>query len=681
MKMKIPTRLLSPLRLLTGFMFLGFCHPVQSQTITVSTLLSEMTDFRNLATSPSPWFKQAQASSYDRKSHDGGDSWFANYDVGQYVRAETNDGRKEQVLADLAGPGTISRFWSANPDLANAVHFYFDGEKAARLVVPLHDLFTGSHPLFKPEFSYISGTGGNLYFPIPYDKSLKVTIEDPDGKLRLYYEIGFRTYSGGAKVETFDPGKSSGWREAMETTARNLAHPGSLAGPADATWQTETLTIPPGESRALPQIRGEEAVFSFSARVAGMKESDAWTDPKRAHVALRHLLLEITFDDQAGIRAPLGDFFGSGPGLNPYENLYFTVAADGWMTSRLLMPFRKSMRTEIYNAGSIPYTIELKTGHHPFHFTPQTYYLHAQWGTLSRESWPPFDINFLQTTGEGKVVGTVYQVSNPSYIWWGEGDQKIFIDGEPFPSSFGTGTEDDYGYAYGNNELFTRPYHAQTRVDGPASGGHISLNRWYVLDALPYKSSMRFDQEIWHWMPCTGVWSHVIYWYAKPGTPGPQAVDRQSLMPIDLGIRSNMLELIEGEDLAFEIIAGTARTERLANCSGARHLVWRDAKPGDRIRIHFNVPTAGKYQVIVNLCMSPDYGKYRFKLNDLKSDAVVDAWSEKLYWMRPVLGSFHLNQGANILEVELLEPNPSAKPGNLFGLDYLFLTRMDEKQP
>ena len=129
------------------------------------------------------------------------------------------------------------------------------------------------------------------------------------------------------------------------------------------------------------------------------------------------------------------------------------------------------------------------------------------------------------------MIGTVYQIANPVLIWWGEGDQKIFVDGESFPSTFGTGTEDDYGYAYGNNQPFTRPYHAQTRVDGPASGGHVSLNRWYVLDALPYRTGIQFDQEMWHWMPCKPTWAHVIYWYAKPGTPGPGGNRPQDARP------------------------------------------------------------------------------------------------------------------------------------------------------
>jgi hypothetical protein len=52
----------------------------------------------------------------------------------------------------------------------------------------------------------------------------------------------------------------------------------------------------------------------------------------------------------------------------------------------------------------------------------------------------------------------------------------------------------------------------------------------------------------------------------------------------------------------------------------------------------------------------------------------VDSYSAQLYWQHPVLGVFDLNEGENTLEVVALEPNP-ATAGNLFGLDYVFLTR------
>ncbi len=658
-----------------GMLIAGLDEARADETVNMESLLREMVDLENLARRPAPFFKQAMASSYSRESHKGGDAWFHNLDRGGYVRTETNDGRTEHVLADLDGPGAVTRFWSANPTKTNFVRFYFDGETSPRYELPLEELFQGTAPPLGPDFSYISGTGGNVYYPFPYTDSLKITIEEEDEPLSLYYEIGYRTYESGARVETFDPGNSSRWEELQIQTAQALARPNATPAQGGSTWVSRRLTIPPGETRSLPSVEGERAVLSWSTRVLDTRESQEWNDPKRAHNAYRSLILEIAFDGEKSIETPLGDFFGSAPGVNPYENLLFTVDDTGRMTSRLLMPFRKSMDLSLTNTGRIPYTVELNLHMGEYAFTDRGYHLRAQWGTLTRDTWPPFDANFLNTTGEGKVVGSVYQLANPVLIWWGEGDVKISVDGEDFPSTFGTGTEDDYGYAYGYNGRFIRPYHAQTRVDGPASGGHISLNRWYVLDALPYRTSVRFDQEMWHWMPCRPTWAYVVHWYAKPGSPGPQATDRTALAPVDLGIRENMLEPFEGELLEFETKGGTAEKERLANCSRAEHLVWRNPEPGDRLKVRFNVPEAGRYSVELNLCMSPDYGRQRLIINGVAAEQVVDGYSPELFWLHPKLGAFDFVEGENVLEVEALEPNGKAMPGNLFGLDYIFLVR------
>jgi hypothetical protein len=643
--------------------------------IDVKRLLQEMVDLETLAQRPEPSFKGAMASSYSRKSHEGGDAWFDNADVGQYVRTETNEGRTEHVLADLAGPGAVTRFWSANPRTGNVARFYFDGEGRPRLAVPLRELFEGASRPFGPAFSYVSGTGGNLYFPIPYGTSLKITVEERGRPLGLYYEICYRTYPAGTAVETFDPEKAGSWAETQAAVAEALARPKAATPRGEVETMDLRLTIPPGETRAVPAVRGEKAVYEWSARVLDTRENAAWTDSARAHNAYRFLLLHIAFDGEKSVATPLGDFFGSAPGVNPYENQFFTVDANGAMTSRLVMPFRESMDLSLTNAGTIPHAVELRLRVGARAFAERDYHLRAQWGALTRDTWPPFDATFLATTGEGKVVGSVYQIANPVLIWWGEGDQKISIDGEPFPSTFGTGTEDDYGYAYGHNRPFVRPYHAQTRVDGPASGGHISLNRWYVLDALPYRTALRFDQEIWHWMPCWPTWAHVVFWYAKPGGPGPRAIDRAMLPPVDLGVRENMIDPLEGETLEFAAAGGTAGTQRLANCSRAEHLLWRGAAPGDRLTIHFAVPAAGRHSVELNLCMAPDYGRQRLAINGAVATQGIDCYSPRLYWQHPKLGAFDLKAGDNTLEVEALEPNPAARSGNLFGLDYIFLVR------
>jgi len=671
----LPYAVTGALQALAGIVLLVTGSVAAADGISVGTLLEEMVNFEDLARRPEPFFKQAMASSYDRKSHEGGVAWFDNYDVGQYVRTETNDGRKEHVLADLTGPGAITRFWSANPTSENVTRFYFDGQMQPGIEVPLAALFDGTTGPFGPDFSYVSGTGGNLYYPIPYASSLKITVEEKDKPLRLYYEIGYRTYPEGTVVETFDSQKAGSWEDVQTRVARALCRPEPAPAPPGSEWISRRLTVPAGQTCRLPDVRGEKAVYSWSARVLDAKESLIWDDPQRVHNAYRFLILEVAFDGEAAIATPLGDFFGSGPGVNPYENLFFTVDESGWMTSRLLMPFRKSMSLSLTNAGAIPYTVEINLHVGAHTFTDRSYHLRAQWGTLSRQTWPPFDTNLLNTAGEGKVVGSVYELANDVLIWWGEGDQKVFIDGESFPSTFGTGTEDDYGFAYGYNGPFTRPYHAQTRVDGPASGGHISLNRWYVLDALPYRSSVRFDQEIWHWMPCKPTWAHVVYWYAKPGAPGPVAVDRRTLAPVNLGIRENMLDPFEGELLAFETSGGRAQKERLANCSRAEHLVWHDARPGERLKVHFPVLQAGRCSIELNLCMSPDHGRHRLSINGVAVDQDIDCYRPELYWLHPKLGGFDLGEGLNTLEVEALEPNPKASAKSLFGLDYIFLIR------
>ena len=73
---------------------------------------------------------------------------------------------------------------------------------------------------------------------------------------------------------------------------------------------------------------------------------------------------------------------------------------------------------------------------------------HAKWHRdpptpMRKDRWPDWPL--LDTDGTGRYVGTQLHVWNPRGNWWGEGDEKWFVDGEKFPSSFGTGSEDYFG--------------------------------------------------------------------------------------------------------------------------------------------------------------------------------------------------------------------------------------------
>ena len=114
------------------------------------------------------------------------------------------------------------------------------------------------------------------------------------------------------------------------------------------------------------------------------------------------------------------------------------------------MPFRKSARIEIVNQSDKPisllyYNIDwIKKDKLP----EDTPYFYAQY----RQEYPVEqgkDYVILETKGKGHYVGTVLAVRTRSPAWFGEGDEKIYIDGEAKPSIWGTGTEDYFLSAWG----------------------------------------------------------------------------------------------------------------------------------------------------------------------------------------------------------------------------------------
>ena len=141
------------------------------------------------------------------------------------------------------------------------------------------------------------------------------------------------------------------------------------------------------------------------------------------------------------------------------------------------------------------------------------------------------DINFADIKGNGVYAGDAVTVFNTIDAWWGEGDEKIFVDGESFPSSFGTGTEDYYGYAWCRPELFSHPFIAQPSGSGNFKPGLTINMRYRSLDAIPFKTSISSNIELWHWLPTFINYALTTYWYVHPDyeintKPDPEAVKK-----------------------------------------------------------------------------------------------------------------------------------------------------------
>lgn len=656
-------------RLGLGFALAVLVAPVWAAPVSFTSLLNELTDLEALTRVPDPAYSCKQFSSYDQRSTDPtvptDENWFANGDRGQYLRAEERNGAKEYVLMDAAGPGAIVRVWSANPADAGVLRIYLDGAETPVIETPLQDYLSG---LNGPGHLPIAGErakGWNSHLPIPYAKHCKVTTSLPD----FYYHINYRTYAEGTAVETYSARIAEHNTEAINEVVAALSElPAPKAEGNPASLRTE---IRPGKREQL-NLEGPAAIHELTLSV------DA---PDNA-AALRSIVLEIAFDGLAPqVIAPLGDFFGTAPGINSYVSLPSGVLPDNTLYSRWVMPFQRGAELTLRNTGGTSAMVVLKAHTAPYEWTNDTLYFHAKWrGELQIPTQPRQDWNYLGVQGKGRFVGVGLHIANPVRDWWGEGDEKIYVDGEKFPSHFGTGTEDYFGYAWCSPQPFTHAFHNQPRCDGPANYGHTFVSRFHILDNIPFTNAFRFDMEVWHWAETKVDQFVTAYWYADgQSTDNTPSIDEKLLVvPVipELPEMPRVKGALEGEKLTVEQHSGGTVTPQGGAWpwSAGEQLWWMDAKPGDTLTLAFNVEKAGTYDLRAAFTKAPDYGIVRFEVNGTPVAATFDGYHTAVVIApEQSLGSFDLKQGVNQFQVTIEGTNAAADPRHMFGLDYLLL--------
>ena len=496
--------------------------------ISVLTLLHEMVDLDHLARLPGARFAAGQTASTDRRSKAPADAagWFANDDFvtdteANLVRVEAApDGGKRYVLLDAAGPGAVVRIWSANP--TGTLRIYVDDDARPALEAPMAALLSGGFPPFVAPFGQVTARGYSLYFPIPYRRRCVITVDSivsPDpftGRptAKLYYQIGTRAYRPAAAgdLRPYAPTELARAGGAIARTALllrdGLPAPSPRPGRRTIALPTATLDREHPVSLTVPAPAG-------GARLTELRLATS----ERAPDKLRGTTLTIAFDGDETVSAPLVEFFGTGPEIVPYRSLPMIIEPDGTLVCRFPMPFRKRAVLRVSRDGTGSAELHGSVTVDAAAFDAASMLFRATWRPRAVLRTRPFqDWHIATLEGTGQQVGTLLDVENPPGVgWWGEGDEKIFVDGESFPSLFGTGTEDYFGYAWSQTETFAHAYHAQTRTPAGGFGGLFSMNRFLVLDPVPFERSLRFDLEIWHWSDTSIAADAILYWYARPG--------------------------------------------------------------------------------------------------------------------------------------------------------------------
>jgi len=665
--------------------------------LTYADLLRHMTDLDRLWAPPRAGEKCVQFASFDPGSRKGPGvqeakpwdpkGWYANIDRGHHLRVETRAGRKEWVMAEADGPGVIVRIWSANP--SGTLFFYVDGATAPTWSADFKALTSGRVAPFVEPLAGVRGRGCNFHAPIPFERRIKVTCSEHDH----HYHVNVRSFPPDTRVESFGPGTIAAPSNLKAITAtRASLERGASVGQAAPLSRSGTLRMdgdaddPAEWAEAAIPLEGPLVIREITVKVTPVEREGV-----DAASFLRRLLFCIELEGRRTVRVPVADFFGSAPAFRPYRCYALGVTEEGRGWCRFPVPIHGRGKVSLVADGPLPetrYEIGLRIEKRPL--PPEALTFHASWHLRKRVRTRPFsDFRVLNAIGPGRLVGCCLVVANPSPYWWGEGDEKFFVDGESFPSTFGTGTEDYFGYAWADTHPFSSPFHAQPQCDGPENAGYTCLDRLQIHDMVPFHSSFLFDLEIWHWRDVFVDYATTAYWYGRPGaSSGLPFVPDPAYRVADPIVPERVFRArgaLEGESLTVRSVTGGRTEAQLMGWytdrrwSGGRHLWWKGGRPGDRLTLEVPVSEPGRYRVEAVFTRARDYGVVQVRLNgkalgdplDLFAPFVVEPTG------RLTLGEIELPAGPVPLVLEIKGKNAKAAgEGFGVGLDYVRLVRI-----
>jgi len=250
----------------------------------------------------------------------------------------------------------------------------------------------------------------------------------------------------------------------------------------------------------------------------------------------RNTIIRIYWDGQAhpSVEAPIGDFLCCS--WNQRQAILaqpINVNSTGGMNIYFPMPFKQHAKITIENDSPEDLPHFFYTINYTLEPVPDTaLYFHAQWRRTNPLTYGQDYLMIDGLKGQGQYVGTFMAWQQNNAGWWGEGEIKMFIDGDQeFPTICGTGTEDYFGGAWcfrdGN---YSAPYLGYQLVSGEADqpGARLTMYRFHVMDPVFFKSDLRITMQAIGWrsggryLPLQDDISSVVYWYQTlPHAPFP----------------------------------------------------------------------------------------------------------------------------------------------------------------
>jgi hypothetical protein len=280
-----------------------------------------------------------------------------------------------------------------------------------------------------------------------------------------------------------------------------------------------SITLKAGQEVQLCEIEGPGTIRHI------------WITGPRSPESLRSVVIRAWWDGQKhpSIECPLGDFMGFAHGkVMPYFSAVHSLGKNAGMNIWLPMPFTKKAKITLANEGKenvplfyqVDYTIK---DVHPSDVGRLHVLFRRENPTTERQ-----DFELLpKRTGKGRYVGALIGIRNlHTGQWWGEGEIKIYLDGDKkSPTIVGTGSEDYVGLSYGMQQT---PYlYNGCNLN---ENNFVSMYRWHLPDPIYWQKEARITIQQIAWQKGLAEtqddWSTATFWYESvPSAPLPALPD------------------------------------------------------------------------------------------------------------------------------------------------------------
>lgn len=386
----------------------------------------------------------------------------------------------------------------------------------------------------------------------------------------------------------------------------------------DRNWgngNADARQIAPGETKVIAEMEGPGRVTHI------------WFTSMSAERGYpRSIVIRMYWDgsDEPAVEVPLGDFFATGHGMQVDINSALVANSSFGRANNCYwpMPFRTSAKITITNESKtqnvgLYWYVDWEKRTVP----ADVPYFHAQY----RQKKPPGqgeDYLIADIKGRGHYVGTVLSVRMSHPGWFGEGDDRFYVDGDTTPTIHGTGTEDYFNDAWAFRQ-FNRPNYGVSIWEGMNAGGRITAYRWHVTDPVFFEKSLKvaiehkgntFYEDLSLVDAYTDrrpdFYSSVAFWYQQG-----LAKRFAALPPVEERMVPATLIQVD-ETLAEQLPAGAVLHED-PSFSNGKGILFKASDEQDSMEILFEVDEEGSYLVFARVWPRGDSGIFDFYLDDV----------------------------------------------------------------